>query len=85
MWLGFSLTITEKINSFIGLAPITFLILYKQFDNLSLKEYKRNIYFSRRYVSDEESKNQTGSENFFQWILFAIPIFWIAIGWLIFK
>jgi hypothetical protein len=85
MWLGFSLTQTEKINSFIGMAPITFLILYKQFDKLSLEEYKRNIYFSRRYVSDEESKNQTGSENFFQWILFAVPVFWIVIGWLIFK
>lgn len=85
MWLGFSLTEIEKVNSLIGLAPITFLILYKQFDKLSLEEYKRNIYFSRRYVSDEESRNQTWSEMIFQWVLVATPFLWIGIGLLIFK
>lgn len=85
MWLNFSLTETEKINSLIGMAPITFLILYKQFDKLSLQEYGRHIYFYKSFSTDEESKNSTRSEWFFQMILFATPFLWIGIGLLIFK
>ena len=85
MWLHFSLTETEKVNSLVGMAPITFLFLYKQFDKFSIEKYGRHIYFYKKYSRDDESQKGTWSEWFFQMILFVSPFFWIGIGLLIFK
>jgi len=80
-----SLDVTEKINSLISLSPITFLIFYKQFDQIILKRYNRHIYFSMKYSISKESKEATWLEWFFQMLLLFIPFLWIGIGILIFK
>jgi hypothetical protein len=85
MLLNFSLSVTEKVNSLIALSPITFLILYKIFDKLSIEEYGRHIYFSTKYSKDKESLESTWSEWFFQMLLLLNPFLWLGIGILIFK
>ena len=83
-----SLTETEKINSLISLSPITFLILYRQFDKISIEKHNRHIYFTMRYGnywSDQESAEATWSEWYLQMSLFFIPLFWAGIGILMFN
>lgn len=83
-----TLTETQKINCLVSLSPITFLILYKEFDNISLSKYGRNIYFTMKYgsyISDRETSIATCFEYFLQMILCSIPFFWIGIGILMLK
>lgn len=83
-----TLTETQKINCLVSLSPITFLILYKELDNISLSKYGRNIYFTMKfgnYISDEETAVATWFEYFLQMVLLLLPMFWIGIGMLMFK
>lgn len=82
------LDVTDKINSFASLCPITFLILYKQFDNYIIRKFKRHIYFRTQYSTlfvNEESKEATTIEYIFQMLLFIIPLLWLVVGYVIFK
>lgn len=45
------LTETQKINCLVSLSPVTFLVLYNEFDKLSIRKYGRNIHFTMMYGS----------------------------------
>jgi hypothetical protein len=82
------LDMIEKRNSFASLCPITFLILYRQFDNYIIRKLKRHIYFRTQYSTlfvDEESKEATSIEYLFQMLLFIIPLLWMVVGNFIFR
>ena len=61
------------------LNPLSNLLLYKLFDNIILKKYKRHIYFYRKYSTDIESIESTWLEFLFQMILFSSPL---LLAWL---
>ena len=82
---NFPLSETEKINSLVSLSPITFLIIYKKFDKISLENYNRHIFFPTKYPPSRELVEATWSERLVQMFLFFIPFLWIGVGLLIFK
>jgi hypothetical protein len=78
----------DKINFLISFSPLTFLILYKSFDNIILKKLNRHIHFYAGLILstywDEESKDVTDLEMFLQSVFLFIPFLWVGIGFLIF-
>jgi hypothetical protein len=83
------LTRGDKINSLLGLAPLTFCILYKVFDKIILTTKGRHIYFYTKLNSflfvDPESNDATYTEFIIQMFLCFFPIIiWIIVGNLIF-
>lgn len=83
--LDHPLTETEKGNSLISLSPITFLLLYKKFDERSIKKYNRHIYFITKYGQDKETEQSKLSEWLLQFSLAFLPFLWGMVGSFIFK
>jgi hypothetical protein len=84
------LTIDERKFSFMSLSLIIFLILYKFFDRIIIKKHNRHFHFvglNKVVIDlhyDVNERENTKLENFFQFILFAIPLFFTAFGYIIF-
>jgi uncharacterized membrane protein len=79
----------ERKFSFMSLSLILFLILYKFFDRIVIKKCNRHFHFVGLYKVkslhyDVNERENTRLENFFQFILFAIPFFFMALGYVIF-
>ena len=55
----------EKIQTLMSLSPLTFLILYKFFDQMILNRLDRHIFFYMKYGVELESDDQIKLE----WIL----------------
>lgn len=83
--INYPLSTTDKVLSFTLLAPVTFMILYKFFDTLILRTYKRHLYFTNRYASNDEAQESKILDNLFQITLCAIPFIWVIVGSVIFK
>ena len=74
----------EKIQTLMSLSPLTFLILYKFFDQMILNRLDRHIFFYMKYGVDWESDDQTKLEWILQTALIFVPLYWGALGLLIF-
>jgi hypothetical protein len=79
-----NLSYNEKIQILMSLSPLTFLILYKLFDQIVLNRLGRHIYFYVKLGVDWESDDQTKLEWILQTILVFIPLYLAGLGLLIF-
>ena len=68
--------------SFVGFAPIFFLVSYKLFDSYIMSTLNRHFYFGTKYISfaDEETAQATWIETLFQMFLFFTPVLCCVAG-----
>ena len=73
-----------RTDALLAFSPLTFIILYKLFDSYIRKKLNRPIYFSKRYIKDLETTEQTNLELTLQTILGLIPIMWLGLAILLY-
>lgn len=80
-----SLTPLEKSNSLMSLSPLTFLLLYKEINQRSMRKYNRPIYFITKFGQDKETRQSNWSEFIPQLFLAFIPFVYGILGSWIFE
>lgn len=70
-----------KTDSYFEYSFLLFLLLFKLFNNLSIKIQKRDLYFSnsRNFIKCEESKHASSLDFIFQMMLSLTPFMILAV------